>query len=81
MGKQDVKPSIVLTTKTMIVGALSFTTALAWRDLIRKIFEIRFGKRTSLKKYVLYALIVTVSAVLVVYALSAAIPKHKKIEI
>ena len=77
MGKNQIKPSVAWTTRTLIIGAISFVTALAWRDLAKKIFEINFGKRTSLKKYVLYTMVVTISAIIIVYCLSVFIPKRK----
>lgn len=75
MGKRDVNGDLIFTTKTLMVGALSFTAAMAWRDLMRKIFEIRFGKRTSLKAYILYTLMVTLIAVIVVWMLSKIVNK------
>lgn len=78
MGRGYIKPNILVTTKILMIGAVSFTAALAWRDMAKKLFEIKFGKRTSLKKYVLYALTVTIAAILIVYFLSAMIPKQKK---
>jgi len=69
MGKTKYK-DVLSTSTTLIIGAFSFAAALAWRDAIKKVFEIGFGERTSIKAYLLYALVVTLISIIVVVCLS-----------
>ena len=67
--KREGYKDVFSTSKTLIVGALSFVAAMAWRDFIKKSFEIGFGKRVSIKAYAMYALLTTLVAILVIYFL------------
>lgn len=76
MGKSKYT-DVLSTTTTLITGAFSFVAALAWRDAVKRIFEIGFGKRTSIKAYLLYALVVTLIAIIIV-SLLAKVSSYKK---
>ena len=54
----------------IVVAAIGFIVALAWRDLATVIFDKYIKPEDELRAAVMYAIIVTIASILVIYMLS-----------
>lgn len=70
MDKGKISGSLSETTKLLIIGALSFSASFAWRDFSRQFFDEAYGKRNTLTALFVYAIVVTILAVCIVYTMS-----------
>ena len=59
------KKRFVKKTATVIIAAFGFVAALAWNDAVQSLFSNYFGEINELWAKVIYALIVTLVAVVV----------------
>ena len=62
---------------TLTIASLGLITALAWDETLRALFHQLFGDSESLGAHALYALVITVLAVLISYTLSKIIRPAK----
>ncbi len=53
----------------LVIGAVSFVTALAVRDLAGEIFDEYFGERSTVKAQLIYTIVVFTIAVIVLWLL------------
>lgn len=72
--KDDFVQKIVL----MVIAALGFISAIAWDQTLKLIFIEIFGSLDSVGEKLLYAIIITVIAVLLSIILTRAFLKKKK---
>jgi membrane protein YdbS with pleckstrin-like domain len=64
----------------LIIAAFGLVAALAWNGAIRAIFEEVFGSADNITAMLVYAVIVTLIAVLVTIWIARAVKKAKKDE-
>lgn len=62
---QDIKKESIEKLSALITAAFGLVAALAWNAAILKIFAIVFGSSSDLVALILYAVIVTIIAVIV----------------
>lgn len=62
----------------MIIGAISFATALAWNDAARTIAEEHIGTDDSSQGMITYALIMTAALIILSYCLAMVAPSVLK---
>jgi len=70
MKKKSVKTEFRKTLGTLIIAAFGLVAALAWNETMKLIFFRIFGEESSIIGMVVYALIVTLVAVIVSMYLS-----------
>ena len=64
----------------LITAAFGLVAALAWNGAIRAIFEEVFGSADNITAMLVYAVVVTLIAVLVVILIARSVKKAKKEE-
>lgn len=64
----------------LLTAALGLVAALAWNGAIRAIFEAAFGSADDITAMLVYAVLVTIIAVLVTIWIARTIMKSKKEE-
>ncbi len=63
-GANEMKGEVIDKLAALITSAFGLVAALAWNSAIQKIFETVFGTSSELYALILYALVVTVIAVI-----------------
>ena len=63
----------------LISAAFGLVAALAWNDLIKTIFAETFGTTTAMGAMVIYAIIVTIIAVILTVTVANAVSKAKSV--
>lgn len=68
MKKQEhqLRKTFVSKTTTFIVAAFGFIAALAWNDAVQSLVKIIFGEISQLWAKFIYALIITLIAVIII---------------
>ena len=74
------KSEILDKLAALITAAFGLVAALAWNGAIRAIFEEVFGSADNIPAMLIYAVIVTIIAVLVTIWVARAMKKAKKEE-
>ena len=74
------KSEILDKLAALITAAFGLVAALAWNGAIRAIFEEVFGTADNITAMLVYAVIVTIIAVLVTIWIARAVKKAKKEE-
>ena len=64
----------------LMTAALGLVAALAWNGAIRAIFEAAFGSADNITAMLVYAVVVTIIAVLVIIWIARIITRAKKEE-
>ena len=62
---------------TLVTAAFGLVAALAWNDTIKAIFAHAFGEQSTMVAMIVYAVVVTIIAVVVVYFVGKAETKVK----
>ncbi|AKA48819.1 hypothetical protein IX51_06535 [uncultured archaeon] len=75
---EEIKRESIEKLATLITSAFGLVAALAWNSAILKIFSVIFGSSSDLLAMVLYAVIVTVIAVVITIYIGRVAGKMKK---
>lgn len=62
----------------LITAAFGLVAALAWNDAIKLIFKTIFGEADSITPMLIYAVVVTIAAVILTILVSKAVASAKK---
>ncbi len=73
------KSELIEKLSLLSIGAFGLIAALAWNDAIQAIFKNLFGDRSSIIAMLLYAIFVTVLAVIVTLSIGVAVEHAKPI--
>ena len=76
---QSVKIDIIEKMAALITAAFGLVAALAWNDLIKTIFTEIFGTTVAIGAMVIYAIIVTIIAVILTITVARAAAKAKSV--
>ncbi|MBW3011452.1 hypothetical protein KY326_04500 [Candidatus Woesearchaeota archaeon] len=68
--KTSVKKEVLDKMVALIVAAFGLVAALAWNDTIKTIFKAIFGEQSTVLAMVIYAVVVTVLAVILTLYIS-----------
>ena len=71
------KQEILDKTAALIIAAFGLIAALAWNDAVKAIFKAVFGDTSTIGPMLLYAIIVTVIAVMLTMTVARATAKAK----
>ena len=71
------KKQVVEKFAVLITGAFAFISALAWNSAIQQLFKDIFGTQSTLKAMFLYAMLITIIAVLMTSWISKIAEKAK----
>ena len=63
---------------TLVIASLGLTTALAWDDTLKQLFQAIFGAADTLGSKLLYSILVTLIAVLTTLLLARFLRKRRK---
>ncbi len=75
------KAEVIDKLTALVTAAFGLVAALAWNEAIQSIFKRVFGETKSMGPMIVYAIIVTVIAVVVTLWIGRAASKLKNIEI
>lgn len=75
--KQKLKKEIIEKMTTLFTAAFGLVAALAWNDAIRAIFRTVFGEQDHIPAMLIYAVFVTVLAVVVTFWVGTVSEKLK----
>ncbi|WP_316507185.1 DUF5654 family protein [Nitrosopumilus sp.] len=76
--EQPLKVEILDKISALVAAAFGLVAALAWNDAIKLIFKTVFGEEESIGPMLLYAIIVTIAAVILIIIVARALSKAKK---
>jgi len=71
------KAEILDKIATLLTAAFGFVAALAWNGAIRAIFEAVFGSADNITAMLIYAVVVTIIAVLVTIWIARSVKRAK----
>ncbi len=71
------KKEVLEKVSELVIAAFGLVAAFAWRDAVQGIFAAVFGEKGGLIADIVYAVIVTIVAVLVAIHLGKMAPKAK----
>ncbi len=71
------KKDIIEKLAALITAAFGLVAALAWNDTIKAIFKAVFGEASSLTAMIIYAVVVTIIAVVATIWIAKAAEKAK----
>ncbi|HLD34036.1 MAG TPA: DUF5654 family protein [Candidatus Nanoarchaeia archaeon] len=74
------KAEVIEKLSALITAAFGLVAALAWNNAITKIFEKFFGTQSTIYAMLIYALIVTIIAVIATLIIGRASDRAKKVE-
>ena len=74
----EFKVQLLETFASLITAAFGLVAALAWNDTIKAVIKEAFGTEDDLVGMVVYAIIVTVIAVIMTLLISRSLSKAKK---
>jgi hypothetical protein len=72
------KSEIIEKITVLLIGAFGFVAALAWNDTVKAIFTAIYGTASTITGMIIYAVIVTIVAVIVTLKLGQIAEKAKK---
>ncbi len=75
------KGEIIDKLSALITAAFGLVAALAWNETIKSIFDMFFGKGNTLNAQIIYAIVVTVIAVLATIWIGRVAAKAKDIKV
>jgi len=76
--KQSLRLEVLEKMSSLVTAGLGLVAALAWNDAIKKLFEVLFGKQSTLLAMFLYAILITVIIVFITIKVGQAINKIKE---
>lgn len=71
------KKEVIVQIAALMTAAFGLVAALAWNGAILAIFKYFFGEQTSIPAMLIYAVVVTVIAVVVIIQIGKAAEKAK----
>lgn len=81
MTDEDTKPTmkteILDKIAALVTAAFGLVAALAWNDAIKTIFKEIFGEQSAIGPMLLYAILVTIIAVILTIIVARAVSKAK----
>jgi hypothetical protein len=72
------KSEVIEKITVLLIGAFGFVAALAWNDTVKAIFTAVYGTASTITGMIIYAVIVTIVAVIVTLKLGQIAEKAKK---
>jgi hypothetical protein len=72
------KSEVIEKITVLLIGAFGFVAALAWNDTVKAIFTAVYGTASTITGMIIYAVIVTIVAVIVTLKLGQLAEKAKK---
>jgi len=72
---KKVKHQVLDKTSTLIISAFGFVAALSWNEAIKALFNKFYGRPDELVPMLVYALVVTILAVLVTLLVTRVLKK------
>jgi len=78
--KKNLRSEFIKTMSTLITAAFGLVAALAWNDTIKMAINKFFSEGSGLRSELIYAILVTVLAVLVTYYLGKLTQEAKEEE-
>ena len=75
--KPTLKTEVLDKISTLVTAAFGLVAALAWNDAIKTIFKEVFGESNTIGPMVLYAVIVTIIAVILTIVVARAVANAK----
>lgn len=78
--KKDLRSEFLKTMTQFVTAAFAFVAALAWNDTIKNLINRFIAPGSGLKSQIIYAVIVTILAVLVTYFLGKATQEAREEE-
>lgn len=78
--KKNLRSEFIKTMSTLITAAFGLVAALAWNDTIKKAIDKFFPSGDGLRSMLIYAILVTVLAVMVTYYLGKITQEAKEKE-
>ena len=77
MKKSEITKQIREKIGTLMTTAFGLVAALAWKDAIRTIFAKIFGSQDTIVGMLIYAIVVTVIAVLAIFVIAKSIVRQE----
>jgi hypothetical protein len=79
MTSNEFKIQLLETTAALITAAFGLVAALAWNEAIKALIAEIFPSGNNLVGYVVYAIVVTIVAVIFIMLIARALTKAKKL--
>ena len=76
--EQPLKVEILDKVAALVTAAFGLVAALAWNDAIKLIFTTVFGEEEAIGPMLVYAIIVTIAAVILIIIVARALSNAKK---
>ena len=77
MKKSEITKQIREKIGTLMTTAFGLVAALAWKDAIRTIFAKVFGSQDTIVGMLIYAIVVTVVAVIAIFVIAKSIVRQE----
>ena len=74
----NIKTEVIDKIAALVTAAFGLVAALAWNDAIKTIFKEVFGEQSTIGPMLLYAIIVTIIAVILTIIVARAAAKAKE---
>ncbi len=71
------KKEVMKQISALVVAAFGLVAALAWNDTIKEIFRVVFGEQSTVSAMLVYAILVTIIAVVVTIWVAKASERYK----